>query len=71
MDTPHSDRNGGVTAAIKAQEEPVMQERRTGPATAADFHRLADLAHERGPRLFRDGPRWYRSSTSDVGSRPH
>ena len=44
-----------------------MQERRTGPATAADFHRLADLAHERGLRLFRDGPRWYRSSTSDVG----
>jgi len=44
-----------------------MQERRTRPATAADFHRLADLAHERGLRLFRDGPRWYCSSASDAG----
>jgi hypothetical protein len=44
-----------------------MQERRTKPATAADFHRLADLAHERGLRLFRDGPRWYCSSASDAG----
>jgi hypothetical protein len=45
-----------------------MQEpRRTRPATAADFHRLADLAHERGLRLFRDGTRWYCSSASDTG----
>src|SRR5215208_154826 len=44
-----------------------MQERRTRPATAADFHRLADLAHQRGLRLFRDGPRWYCSSASDAG----
>ena len=67
MDTPHSDRSRGVKPAIKPQEEPVMQERRTRPATAADFHRLADLAHERGLRLFRDGPRWYCSSASDAG----
>src|SRR5215216_1945772 len=45
----------------------VMQEPRTRPATAADFHRLADLAHERGLRLFRDGSRWYCSSASDAG----
>jgi hypothetical protein len=38
------------------------------PATAADFHRLADLAHERGLRLFRDGSRWYCSSASEPGS---
>lgn len=44
-----------------------MQERRTRPATAADFSRLADLAHERGLRLFRDGPRWYCSSASEPG----
>ena len=29
-----------------------MQERRTRPATPADFHRLVDLAHERGLQLF-------------------
>jgi hypothetical protein len=44
-----------------------MQERRTRPATAADFHRLADAAHDRGLRLFRDGPRWYCSSASRPG----
>jgi len=45
-----------------------MQERRTRAATPADFHRLADLAHERGLRLFRDGPRWFCSSASDAGA---
>jgi hypothetical protein len=40
---------------------------RTRPATAADFHRLADLAHERGLQLFRDGQRWYCSSATDRG----
>jgi hypothetical protein len=44
-----------------------MEERRTKPATAADFHRLADLAHERGLQLFRDGSRWYCSSASKPG----
>jgi hypothetical protein len=44
-----------------------MQERRTKPATAGDFSRLADLAHQRGLRLFRDGPRWYCSSASNAG----
>jgi hypothetical protein len=44
-----------------------MQERRTRPATAEDLHRLADLAHERGLRLFRDGSRWYCSSASTAG----
>jgi hypothetical protein len=44
-----------------------MQERRTRPATPADLHRLADLAHQRGLRLFRDGPRWYCSSASRPG----
>jgi hypothetical protein len=44
-----------------------MQERRTKPVVAGDFHRLADLAHERGLRLFRDGNRWYCSSASDAG----
>ena len=44
-----------------------MQEQRHRPATAEDFHRLADLAHERGLRLFRDGPRWYCSSASNAG----
>jgi hypothetical protein len=51
----------------KEQEEPVMLERRTRPATAEDFHRLANLAHARGLRLFRDGPRWYCSSASQPG----
>jgi hypothetical protein len=46
-----------------------MQERRsTRPATAADFHRLADLGKERGLRLFRDGTRWYCSSASQPGA---
>jgi hypothetical protein len=44
-----------------------MQERRTRPATAVDFHRLADAAHDRGLRLFRDGSRWYCSSASTAG----
>jgi hypothetical protein len=44
-----------------------MQERRHRPATAADFHRLADLAKARGLRLFRDGSRWYCSSASRPG----
>src|SRR5215210_6212734 len=37
------------------------------PATAEDFHRLGDVAHQRGLRLFRDGPRWYCSSASTAG----
>ena len=45
----------------------MVQGTRTRPATPADFHRLADLAHERGLRLFRDGQRWYCSSASDPG----
>src|SRR5215213_3081230 len=44
-----------------------MQGTRTRPATAADVHRLAAVAHERGLRLFRDGSRWYCSSASDAG----
>jgi hypothetical protein len=36
-------------------------------ATAENFHRLADLAHQRGLRLFRGGSRWYCSSASDAG----
>jgi hypothetical protein len=40
---------------------------RTRPATAVDFHRLADVAHQRGLRLFRDGGRWYCSSASNAG----
>jgi hypothetical protein len=44
-----------------------MQEPRTRPATAADFHRLAEAAHDHGLRLFRDGPRWYCSSASRPG----
>jgi hypothetical protein len=44
-----------------------MHERRTRPATAADFHRLAEVAHDRGLRLFRDGPRWFCSSASRPG----
>ena len=61
---PSLDWGSGVKTAAKRQEEPVMQERRTRPATAEDFHRLADLAHERGLRLFRDGPRWFCSSSA-------
>jgi hypothetical protein len=44
-----------------------MQERRTRPATPADFHRLVDLAHERGLQLFREGTRWFCSSASVRG----
>jgi hypothetical protein len=44
-----------------------MQERRTRSATAADFHRLAEVAHQRGLRLFRDGERWYCTSASRPG----
>jgi hypothetical protein len=43
-----------------------MQERRTRPATAADFHRLADLAQERGLRVFEGGSnQWFCTSHSD------
>src|SRR4051795_2522205 len=39
---------------------------RTRPATAADFHRLADLAQERGLRVFEASPNhWYCTSASD------
>src|SRR3954453_8221716 len=39
---------------------------RTRPATAADFHRLADLAQERGLRVFEASPNhWYCTSHSD------
>jgi hypothetical protein len=39
---------------------------RTRPATAADFHRLADLAHERGLRVFETGPnQWFCTSHTD------
>jgi hypothetical protein len=44
-----------------------MQEPRSRPAAAADLWRLADLAHERGLRLFREGPRWFCSSASHAG----
>jgi len=44
------------------------QSQRTRPATAEDFHRLADLAHQRALQLFRDGPRWYCTSASDPGA---
>jgi hypothetical protein len=54
-------------SVVEAERNQVMEERRTRPATAPDFHRLADLAQERGLRLFRDGPRWYCSSASDAG----
>jgi len=43
------------------------QSQQTRPATAADFYRLADLAHQRGLQLFRDGPRWFCSSASAPG----
>ena len=39
---------------------------RTRPATAEDFHRLADLAQERGLRVFEASPNhWYCTSSSD------
>src|SRR3954468_22605258 len=39
---------------------------RTRPATAADFHRLADLAQERGLRVFEASPNhWFCTSASD------
>jgi hypothetical protein len=44
-----------------------MQGRRTRPATAGNFYQLADVAHERGLRLFRDGTRWYCSSANRPG----
>jgi hypothetical protein len=31
------------------------------------LQRFADLAHQRGLRLYQDGPRWYCSSASDAG----
>jgi len=43
------------------------QRTRTKPATAQDFHRLADLAHQRGLRVFEVGPnRWFCTSHSDA-----
>jgi len=43
-----------------------MQEQWTRPVTAADFHRLADLAHARGLRVFELGShRWFCTSHSD------
>jgi hypothetical protein len=40
--------------------------RRTRPATAADFHRLADLAQERGLRVFEASPNhWFCTSYTD------
>jgi len=45
----------------------VQGTRTTRAATAEDFHRLADVAHQRGLRLFRDGSRWYCSSAGDPG----
>ncbi len=42
------------------------QVHRTRPATAEDFHRLADLAQERGLRVFEASPNsWYCTSFSD------
>src|SRR3954468_22398162 len=39
---------------------------RTRPATVADFHRLADLAQERGLRVFEGSPNhWFCTSASD------
>ena len=44
----------------------MQQVTRTRPATAADFHRLADLAQERGLRVFEASPNhWYCTSHSD------
>jgi hypothetical protein len=43
-----------------------MQEPRTRPATAADLHRLADLAQARGLRVFEVGShRWFCTSHSN------
>jgi hypothetical protein len=43
-----------------------MQEQRSHPATTEDFHRLADLAQERGLRVFELGPnRWFCTSHTD------
>ena len=43
-----------------------MQERRHRLTTAADFHRLADLAHARGLRVFELGSnRWFCTSHSN------
>jgi hypothetical protein len=43
-----------------------MQEQRTRPATAEDFHRLAELAQARGLRVFEVGPnQWFCTSRSD------
>jgi len=43
-----------------------MQEPRTRPVRAEDFHRPADLAHERGLRVFEVGAnRWFCTSHSD------
>jgi hypothetical protein len=43
-----------------------MQQQRTRPATAEDFHRLADLAQARDLRVFEVGPnQWFCTSQSD------
>jgi hypothetical protein len=43
-----------------------MQERAIRPATAEDFHRLADLAQARGLRVFEAGPnQWFYTSHTD------
>ena len=56
MVVPNPDRRlQGLGTLEPSKRRNVMQEPRTRPATAADFHRLAALAHERGLQLFRDG----------------
>src|SRR3954447_3144451 len=48
------------------QEGQMDQGTRIRPATAADFHRLADLAQARGLRVFELGPnRWFCTSHSN------
>jgi hypothetical protein len=43
-----------------------MQEQRTRPATAEDFHRLPELAQARGLRVFEAGPhQWFCTSHTD------
>jgi len=45
-----------------------MQERRTRPATVADFHRLANLAEARGIDVLQDHKgRWMATSASTAG----
>jgi len=43
----------------------MVQGTQTRPSTAEDFHRLADLAHERGLRVFESAPHtWWCTSHS-------